>query len=117
MSKNCQAPALDRYLLVVTDGNDNASKITKDETIKAANNASVAVCTIGIISKDLLEKPLQDVAVGCSYRTAKDVGTAGVLLQEILYNTGNSYRITANPFTCPGPVTLAVRGASLEVCP
>ena len=115
LASNCAAPVLDRYLFVITDGADNQGKITKAEIIKAANDKGIGICTVGIKSDALQEKPLQDIAVGCTYRLAEDVGTVRGLLREILYETGNSYRITAAPpLACP--VTLAVRGTSLEVC-
>ena len=116
LASNCEAPVLDRYLFVVTDGANNAGNKTKDEVIKAANDSGVGICTVGINSADLQQQPLIDVAAaGCAYRFAKDVETVRGLLQEILYDTGNSYRITADAYACP--VTLSVRGTSLEVCP
>lgn len=117
LASNCkEAPVLDRYLFVVTDGANNTGNKLKDEIIKAANDTGVGICTVGINSADLQQQPLIDVAAaGCAYRFAKDVETVRGLLQEILYDTGNSYRITADPYTCP--VTLEVRGTSLEVCP
>ena len=117
LASNCkEAPVLDRYLFVVTDGADNTGNKSKAEIIKAANDTGVGICTVGINSADLQQQPLIDVAAaGCAYRFAKDVETVRGLLQEILYDTGNSYRITADPYTCP--VTLEVRGTSLEVCP
>lgn len=116
LASNCEAPVLDRYLFVVTDGANNTGNKSKAEIIKAANDTGVGICTVGINSADLQQQPLIDVAAaGCAYRFAKDVETVRGLLQEILYDTGNSYRITADPYTCP--VTLEVRGTSLEVCP
>ena len=117
LASNCkEAPVLDRYLFVVTDGADNTGNKSKAEIIKAANDTGVGICTVGINSADLQQQPLIDVAAaGCAYRFAKDVETVRGLLQEILYDTGNSYRITADRYTCP--VTLEVRGTSLEVCP
>ena len=116
LASNCEAPVLDRYLFVVTDGANNTGNKSKAEIIKAANDTGVGICTVGINSADLQQQPLIDVAAaGCAYRFAKDVETVRGLLQEILYDTGNSYRITADAYACP--VTLSVRGTSLEVCP
>ena len=110
-----EVPELDRYLFVVTDGANNTGNKSKAEIIKAANDTGVGICTVGIYSDKLQAQPLKDVALGCAYRFAKDVETVRGLLQEILYDTGNSYRITADAYACP--VTLSVRGTSLEVCP
>ena len=110
-----EVPELDRYLFVVTDGDNNTGNKSKAEIMKAANDTGVGICTVGIYSDKLQAQPLKDVALGCAYRFAKDVETVRGLLQEILYDTGNSYRITADAYDCP--VTLSVRGTSLEVCP
>ena len=110
-----EVPELDRYLFVVTDGDNNTGNKSKAEIMKAANDTGVGICTVGIYSDKLQAQPLKDVALGCAYRFAKDVETVRGLLQEILYDTGNSYRITADAYACP--VTLSVRGTSLEVCP
>ena len=110
-----EVPELDRYLFVVTDGDNNTGNKSKAEIMKAANDTGVGICTVGIYSDKLQAQPLKDVALGCAYRFAKDVETVRGLLQEILYDTGNSWRITADAYACP--VTLSVRGTSLEVCP
>ena len=41
-----------RVLLVVTDGDDNASRETFDQTIKAAQQSSATIYTIGIFSEE-----------------------------------------------------------------
>ena len=116
LASNCAAPALDRYLFVVTDGADSGVSLTQADFLKKNKDSDIGICAVGIGLKEDQQKPLQDTAVGCPYRLAKDVGTVRGLLQEILYDTGNSYRITTeDPFECP--VTLEVRGTSLKVCP
>ena len=115
MAKRCTAPALDRYLFVVTDGADNASAIKKADIISKANSDGIGICTVGIKSKDLQPQPLKDAAVGCSYQFAEDITMVQNQLQTFLYDTENSYRLTTDPYTCPAK--LDVRGTSLEVCP
>ena len=111
----CEAPELDRFLFVVTDGANNAGDKTKADVIRAASDTGIAICTVGINSDQLQAQPLKDVALGCAYNFAADVGAVSGSLQTILYDTGNSYRITAEKYECP--VTIKVRGTSLEVCP
>ena len=115
MAKRCTAPALDRYLFVVTDGADNASAIKKADIISKANSDGIGICTVGIKSKDLQPQPLKDAAVGCSYQFAEDITMVQNQLQTFLYDTENSYRLTTDPYDCPAK--LEVRGTSLEVCP
>lgn len=115
MAKRCTAPALDRYLFVVTDGADNASAIKKADIISKANSDGIGICTVGIESKDLQPQPLKDAAVGCSYQFAEDITMVQNQLQTFLYDTENSYRLTTDPYDCPAK--LDVRGTSLEVCP
>jgi len=116
MANDCgDTPALDRYLFVVTDGDDNASVITKADIISKANTDGLGICTVGIESKALKPQPLKDAAVGCSYQFAEDITKVQNLLQTFLYDTENSYRLTTDPYNCPAK--LEVRGTSLEVCP
>ena len=116
MANDCgDTPALDRYLFVVTDGDDNASVITKADIISKANTDGLGICTVGIESEALKPQPLKDAAVGCSYQFAEDITKVQNLLQTFLYDTENSYRLTTVPYNCPAK--LEVRGTSLEVCP
>ena len=116
MANDCgDTPALDRYLFVVTDGDDNASVITKADIISKAKTDGLGICTVGIESLALQPQPLKDAAVGCSYQFAEDITKVQNLLQTFLYDTENSYRLTTDPYDCPAK--LEVRGTSLEVCP
>jgi len=115
LASKCEAPALDQYLFVVTDGADSNRSLTQADFLKNNKDSDIGICAVGIDLKEAQQKPLQDTVVGCPYRAAKDVGTVRGLLQEILYDTGNSYRITTEDrFKCP--VTLEVRGTLVEVC-
>jgi Ca-activated chloride channel family protein len=50
-----------KVLLVVTDGVDDASRKTFDDTLKAAQQSGAAIYTIGVFSQDDLEHQKKDV--------------------------------------------------------
>jgi Ca-activated chloride channel homolog len=65
-----------KVLLVITDGNDDASRLTLEQTLKAAEQSDAAIYTIGVFSADDLKNDKKTV------RHAKKV------LEEIADATG-----------------------------
>jgi hypothetical protein len=109
-------PTLPRYLIVLTDGEDNSSdyrrnfypdpnseQANKDkaEHIKEmAQEKNIGICTVGIRGLGFQEKALQAAVYGCpppGYRSAADYVEVASLFDKIFRSMRHFYRIRFSP--------------------
>jgi hypothetical protein len=121
----------DRYLIVLTDGDDNDSRripgeglckvsdslFQAEEVARRARNQGVNICTIGVYSESLKPEPLRSAAYGCAYYEAKDWEDIIALFERIIGDVRGFYRLQAE--VPPGArVALRVWGKEVEIdCP
>jgi hypothetical protein len=124
-AKSCD-PALQRYLFVLTDGDDNQSIFMKEDGLATnvdkaqavalqAAKMNVGICAIGVNSGDLQEDPLKKVAYGCrnGYQRAADYNEVAALFEQIFGSVRDFYRVQFSPEAfASGRITLHVQGAT-----
>jgi len=93
-----------RYLILLTDGRDNDSRRLKgdnltraEEIAQRAAQEGVAICAVGVASKDLEEEPLRRVATGCGYYPAANFEEVASLFQDIFGYVRDFYRLRVEP--------------------
>ncbi|MBM3175036.1 MAG: VWA domain-containing protein [Chloroflexi bacterium] len=90
-----------RYLVVMTDGSDNASqRVSSRDNIANAkwiaqevNKKKVALYTVGVKSNELQPEPLRLAATSGTYTEAADFTALTALFQKIFGSTRDFYRI------------------------
>jgi hypothetical protein len=102
-----------KAVILVSDGQDNASTATQDSVIAAANDASVGIYTIGVAAPSAeglaLLQALADGTAG-AYTDATDSTTIGNAYDEIRNRLNNQYLLTF-PYTTCGSHSLTVEAA------
>jgi Ca-activated chloride channel homolog len=94
-----------RVLLVITDGNDNASRTTLDGVIRQAQQSESVVYAIGLFSQEKradatqARQALKELtsATGGLVFSPKDVGEVQQLAVEIAHDIRSQYLITYSP--------------------
>ncbi|MDH7488994.1 MAG: vWA domain-containing protein [Anaerolineae bacterium] len=112
----------ERYLIVMTDGADNASVVLKgDDRERAQRIAQMAqaenlgICTVGVQSESLREEPLQIAAYRCPYSSTARFSDLVSLFQNIFGFVRHFYRLEINAESLPPgteSVTLRVLNAA-----
>jgi hypothetical protein len=99
-AKSCSSDIDYRYLLVLTDGQDNDSRhLEGDNNTKArviarqASEQGVDICTVGVTDEIDVES-LTLVANGCQFSYAKDFDELASLFQSLFGFVRDFYRIT-----------------------
>jgi Ca-activated chloride channel family protein len=94
-----------RVLLVVTDGNDNASRISSEDLLKAAQQSGILIYGIGLLSEEHHREAkrakgeldrLTEASGGQSYYP-KEVSDIETICQQVAHDIRNQYTITYTP--------------------
>ncbi len=98
VARTCSESA--RYLIVLTDGADNASVVLKgDDRERALRIAQMAeaenigICTVGVQSTSLKEEPLQLAAHRCPYSRSERSSELVSLFENIFGYVRHFYRL------------------------
>ncbi len=94
-----------RVLVVVTDGNDNASMINLENLVKAAQQSEVLIYTIGLLSEEehreakRAERALKALAqaTGGDSFFPKDVSEVERIAKQVAHDVRNQYTIAYSP--------------------
>ena len=94
-----------RVLVMVTDGNDNASMINLENLVKAAQQSEVLIYTIGLLSEEehreakKAERALKALAqaTGGEAYFPKDVGDVDRIAHQVARDIRNQYTIAYSP--------------------
>ena len=103
-----------RYMVVVTDGEDNVSEYLKDRSddvrarslAREAQGAGVRVCTIGVGMSSQGQEPLTVLGEesGCDYFPASDFDAVASLVRDIVGDVHDFYRVVVD-VSALGPAT------------
>jgi VWFA-related protein len=94
-----------KALLVITDGNDNASIVTLENLVKSAQQSEVIIYAIGILSEEDKREAkrakraldaLAEATGGQSYYP-KDVSDVEKIAQQVAHDIRNQYTIAYSP--------------------
>lgn len=94
-----------RVLVVITDGNDNASLISLENLVKAAQQSEVLIYTIGLLSDEehreakRAERALRALAqaTGGEAYFPKDVNEVDRIAHQVAHDVRNQYTIAYSP--------------------
>lgn len=94
-----------RVLVVVTDGNDNASMISLENLVKSAQQSEVLIYTIGLLGEEehreakRAERALKALAqaTGGESYFPKDVGEVEKIARQVAHDVRNQYTIAYSP--------------------
>jgi len=126
MQSNCP-PAIDkRYVLLMTDGQDNQSEFMADESEEnraralntQAQDAAIDLCVIGV-SEDITasgtDKALSELATDCGYRYVDAFSGLANEFQSLFGNEQEYYRITVAKRDVGSSKNLSLRLIGTEV--
>jgi Ca-activated chloride channel homolog len=94
-----------KVLVVITDGNDNASLVTMDTILKNAHKSDVLIYGVGLLSEEehreagRARKALNDLAEATGGKTffPKEVGEVDAIARQVAHDIRNQYVIEYSP--------------------
>ena len=110
-----------RYLVVLTDGDDNHSQQLDGDSLtqarelaRRAANQGVSICTIGVTSEVTEIEPLRQIAYGCEYAYAENFDGVASLFVQLFGYVRDFYRLQVDLNRIPtgGRILLEVMNAS-----
>jgi VWFA-related protein len=115
--KNLEGLAGRRSTILLSDGGDNSSTVTKNEVINLANTLNIPIYTIGVKSSEFNTEHanlLQTLASdsGGRFYTLNDLSSLANLFTAIDQQINNEYIIT---YTSPLPLTINNRLVRVQV--